>query len=1590
MICSFSDGNGGREIMIKPNWDIFKAKFNENPQSNFEWFCYLLFCREFNRERGIFRYKNQSAIETNPINVNGSVIAWQAKFYETSISNHQTDLKDTLRKLKRDYPDVNKLYIYSNQAWGQNRGKTSDVKIKIEQLAKQENICLEWKLASFFESEFVVIKNEVIAKHFFSFDKSMFSILEEMQQHSENLLEHIDSSIHFNNNIFSINREKELGQLVDYSNQICIVSGAGGVGKTVLIKNMYENLKEEDVCYIFKAIEFELRNINDIFDNYNLTDFLNIHRNIKHKIIVIDSAEKLLDLKNTDPFNEFLTEIVKNNWKVIFTTRDVYLKDLNYQFFEIYHITPLNIGIRVLEKDELITISQKQSFTLPKDEKLIELIKNPFYLNEYLKFYKEAGFIDYTEFKSTLWNKTIKKGKPERELCFLEIACQRANTGQFFINVRNGLSNYCDELMKDGMLGYEEAGYFITHDIYEEWALDKNINKAFINMSNEHDFFISIGDSLPMRRCLRSWISEKLLLEDVEIVRFIENIINNNEIENFWKDTIFSAVLLSDYSEKFFNVFKNQILSNECSILKRLIFILRIACKETDYDFFKKLGINISSYQYVQYVLTKPKGAGWGYLIEFIYNNIEKIEDKNISFIVPLISDWSDKFKNGNTTKYAGLIALNFYKKITQSGSYSSKNIITILLKTIINSAYGLQTELKEIITEILNHKWKNYQDPYYDLVKFILTEIYSRTICEVLPNEILALADLFWTYTPNKNHLFYGGINGNLNAFGISSNPCDYFPASAYQTPIYFLLQIKLKETVDFIVNFTNKSIKTYVSSTPDSRLDNISEVEVIINNKNQKQYISNSLWQIYRGTGSPVSPYLLQSIHMALEKFFLQIAKNMEAKTLVNWLNYLLESSDSASISAVVTSVVLAYPEKTFDTAKILFKTREFIIHDTIRLRSEEHAKVIYSIEQCGISKNKIYDDERIKNCEDKHRKLCLEWLFLDYQVGLVKKSEKNEVEKRQKILWKILDDYYNKLPLDSEQSEYDKIWKLFLARMDYRKMKVNTQETKQGVLVQFEPEVDSGTNEFRKQKEKKIQEDMQYQPLNLWADYKFNHNKMSEKYKEFEDNPQKALYLTKELLQKLDEFRNLDFNQVKYVEDMVLFNYSIPPRVCAVLVEYYRSQLNDAEINFCKDVILDRVKSCLQGNYSYQLGDGVQEAITLLPKLMKLFVDKKNIKLYLLFILFKDEHVGGIFLNEKFSCFSMMAICQLWGENYDDAYSLLLGYMLFQPKYIDLINKVRKENLENGNYTLDSEKLLGEFKTVNKTDLNRMVNNELSISDLGDIQNLDLFILSNAINLMPNKLQSKEHSFIAYKIISAFVRKLAYDNNDDKIDYMVCNNFLRKYAHIVLCSENSEVSKLIEPFIDNFNVSRSTAKMFQEFIYAEDQLHSYDNFWLVWNQFKDKIIKVINNKSNIWYADEIIKSYLFANVQWKDTTKEWHSLKSTNMRLIKDISEQINPHSSVLYSISKLLNDIGSPFVADGLIYISNMLSDHPEYDIFELEINTDYYLENIVRKYIYKEREQIKKNRQLKSKILVILNFLVEKGSTIGYLLRESIL
>jgi len=195
-------------------------------------------------------------------------------------------------------------------------------------------------------------------------------------------------------------------------------------------------------------------------------------------------------------------------------------------------------------------------------------------------------------------------------------------------------------------------------------------------------------------------------------------------------------------------------------------------------------------------------------------------------------------------------------------------------------------------------------------------------------------------------------------------------------------------------------------------------------------------------------------------------------------------------------------------------------------------------------------------------------------------------------------------------------------------------------------------------------------------------------------------------------------------------------------------------------------------------------------------------------------------------------------------------------------------------------------------------------------------------------------------------------------------------------------------LKPFYDNVH-SIDCEIFFNKFIYVEDRIKSYKNFWFVWDYFKDIIITEVNNKNYFRNRETIIESYLFARVYWNRGIKIWHTFKQNNHIFFYEMIQKIGHHQSTLYSITKLLCGIGSVFFEYGIDWINCILSNNIFYQK-DINENTLYLIESYIRQYIYKNREKIKYNNELKQKSIVILNFLIEKGSVIGYLLRESIL
>jgi hypothetical protein len=361
----------------------------------------------------------------------------------------------------------------------------------------------------------------------------------------------------------------------------------------------------------------------------------------------------------------------------------------------------------------------------------------------------------------------------------------------------------------------------------------------------------------------------------------------------------------------------------------------------------------------------------------------------------------------------------------------------------------------------------------------------------------------------------------------------------------------------------------------------------------------------------------------------------------------------------------------------------------------------------------------------------------------------------------------------------------------------------------------------------------------------------------------------------------------------------------------------------------------------------------------------------------------------VGTSFNTYAIMAVHNLWKNNFEDAQSILVGYLYLKPKFDTLTETIRQENFKKNKYDLQDNDVFDKFVKENKRYIEKIKNNQTSIDDVGEIEKIDLYTLDTAFQLIPSGTNNKEHKIIANKIISTFFEKIFSNDRDDGVDLVIKRNFLKTLSYFVLMSPKDEIKDLLRPLLDKFNRSEIIADLLKAFITAEDSLNSYENFWEVWNLFKTKIIEACKNGDGYGHVNEIIRNYLFA-INWKESAIEWHTLKDADRKFLKEMCEKIGHCPSTLYAISKLLNDIGSSFGDDGIIWISNILTKNKNLSDDKLDKNTEYYLENLVRKFIYKNRTKIKETKILKDNILVILDFLISNGSTVGYILRENVI
>lgn len=1624
-ISSIQEEKAEANMIVEANWGNFRAKFNGREPQAFEWLCSLLFYKEHGHPTGALRYFNQPGIEAEPVIVGADVIGFQAKFIDTGLSSYTAKLTGAIDTAKAQHPKLTQLYFYVNVDFGMSKKpevKDPPYKTKIEEHANSKGVAITWKTASFFETPFVCETNANIASHFFTLSTGVIDFVQEISHHTAAVLEPIRSVIVVEGKSIKMDRRALVARLKDTlsKSSLVIISGEAGVGKTAVIKDLYDEVKEKIPFFVFKATEFNVPHVNQLFKDYGaftFSDFVREHGEFTEKYVVIDSAEKLTDLVQPEVFQEFLSMLLSGGWKILFTTRLSYLDDLKYAFIELYNAPFEPLNIPGLTQDELVELSVENEFSLPENERLRKFLQNPFYLNEYLRIDAKGNKnTSYAEFRESIWNRQIAHSSYQkdnihrkREECFLEIACKRAASGHFFVTVE-GQSEALRQLETDEIIKFDSraGGYFITHDIYEEWALERTIERSFCGMTDYGHFYQEIGDALAIRRSFRGWLSEKLGANDGDAARLIEATVSNDAISGHWRDEAVVAALLSNYSGTFIQYFEKKLLelpprvveqgqsssdvstfsdrfAYENSLLRRILFLIRIACKDVDQALLSALEKLQDAQIGFTSIMTKPKGFGWASVIDFLNRNKAKVGLHYMHATLPMLDDWNRYTKKGKTTKAATEIALYYLDDLTKDGEfpYSSRSEVgEQLIRVILAGSGEVKEQLGEIFRGVIARKEVSHRSRYHELVKAALSSIdKSAIVAESLPKEIIGLASVTWPYTPPARDGWGTDYRNDIEQyFDLAPEHHDYYPASALQTPMLRLLQVAPKEAVDFILALTNRAIEYFAKT--DLGQSEVEEVDVVLNpcEPPLKQYICNRIWNVYRGT--QVAPDLLESLHMALEHWLLWVAKNASPDVLSAWCLYLIKNSRSASVTAIVVSVVLARPSKLFEVAKVLFSTKAFFFYDLARLQLDMSAKNLYSI---GHDPTGLFMNERLKTCDDTHRRSSLENLALNYQLFRTGDESEELVKQRQEAVWAILDEHYKRLPDQAAETDSDKSWRLSLARMDRRKMNISTESKDDGILLTFNPEIDPDLRKHSEDSQARITEEMQYIPLNLWASYRWqgNEDKYSQ-YAQYESDCRRVVADTKVVCEglEIDETEDKSFR---------LFYRSIPPVVCAVLMRDFADKLDPPEQEFGRDVLLGYASLPFKGPYEYQIGDGLDAAINALPLLLEPYPECRDEVMGILLLTLLDLSPTG--MNQRFSDHAVSAILNaLWKTNPQDANTLFLGYLRLEPLYGKLCETILRENRQKGAYDFHHFIAIQRFVTEYEQEIEKVLRNDLTPDKLPPLVDVNIGVLVTAFSLLPlgtNDLHHKAFAIELTTMMAKRVKRKSRHGDAEQVDYNTRHIFLQKFAHFVLSADRADIQAYVQPLVDNFKTIDYTEDIFQEFVSAEDKLNKYDVFWEVWELFYPCIHALCQRRAS-FHSSSTVHNYLLAWTWWRKGAKEWHSLKDREKGFFQRVARDVGEHPAVLYSLAKLLNEIGSGFASDGMFWVSEVLERGVNLANEELETNTIYYLENLVRGFVLRNRHKARTTPQIKAAILAILNFLIEQGSVTAYLVREDVL
>ena len=1298
-------------------------------------------------------------------------------------------------------------------------------------------------------------------------------------------------------------------------------------------------------------------------------------------------------------------------FRAILTCRNYSLDLVCASFLQPERVVYQNVPVPTLTDGELDEVAATvPALTHPlARQALREILRNPYFLDRALQIEWSADRSapeSEREFRGLFWQQVVRLDQAagagaaqRREEVFEAIAVRRARALTDYVTCRDLDPDAVAALRRDSLIVSPDgrpSDVATAHDVLEDWAIlhwleDQHARgeRSFKDLSE------AIGPHPAIRRSYRAWVAELVEREPSAADRLFRAAIAPGEVSAQFRDDTLVSLLKAPMAKEFLTRHEDELVADDCILLKRVIHLLRVACV-SPLPWFADIKDHGS-------VFHVPEGAAWASVLGLVHRHLERFTAQDEPLLLALVEDairgvswWAPELEG------AAFVAGIAYSLLPEDNYYGSdkwrKRVLSVLARipnadpirfeTILRGPAqsdvepGPEDEQLDVPAFLLlrRRRARRREPVTDDLRSLLFSGMDGMPVARDLPDLVVSVAKEY-LLAKESDALDDGFGGGELHLeldFGIREGADhDFFPASALRGLWLPLLRHHPGKGRDLIIDVCNHCGDWYASPRVERKLEPAWEIDLTFpDGTTRTQWANARLWQLHRGTS--VGPYVLQSILMAFEKWLLEYA-GAYPEQLDGILVDTLKRSESVMLTGVVVSVATAHPHLAGEALLVLLSAPDCVRLDHARAAAEPGDFSLADIFGHVRPDNAIYDGERTQSNKMPHRTEHLETAVANLQLGALARR-----------VQAVLDRHVADLEAKDVRDESDLAWRLAIQRMDLRRYTLSPEDEPVSEEAQKETAEERAPRRIRLEPEalapdlQQFVDDGEAERTRIGAQLAvLNWGRQAFRRERDDYDPDRWQTM-------LERARDIN----RQIEDP-LGARNGPAFVAAVAIRDHWDELSQDDRDWCVEVVCSEVERTSDAweferrIQRFEMAGDRPSARSLSLLVRRMLPDSQASRVRNAWAAAMTHPVDEV---RWYGAWSIDA--QFWAEDSGLALRCANG-IAAEASLVDPALAIEAKR------PWDRRRDYSEIGREAAFAVRQRFWDEGGLSD-------DAFrVISVARGAGAEALQKLlvifGHRPLDPTSVEVFARAsttlVAWWNSDRpskrKPNPDQERNFQRELAvanllsQFILRMDPPSARIVLDPILGEIDSHPDKlADFVRDLTWAEDRRPNTEQYWYIWNLFAERVRKARwldgLDREHPWGSE--LLSAMFLTYGWKDNVTHWRSVEGRSDD-VHQLLESLPAAAVVFEDYLRFLYHVGEKSLPEAFVRVAGALS-RGDVSAMLAVSNTNFLLEVLLQRHVYGRPLQLKQDPELRSAVLELLDALVEAGSSAAFRMRDD--